>query len=137
MCGGMKYRYTDPETGEITERKVYFPRPHALIPIIDDSGERLVQWGRREREDLEFEVSQTGWARLENLEKDYWQSYKPFDVLIPALEFCEKPEGFERSVWYPAMRPGTFLRGLRLDWQGKTFVYVVTQKPRLIFRDID
>lgn len=137
MCGGMKYRYTDPETGEVSERKVYFPRPQALIPIIDENGERLVQWGRREREDLEFDVPQTGWARLESLEKDYWRRFKPTNVIIPALEFCEKPEGFPRSVWYPAMRPGTFLRGLKLDQQGKAFVYVVTQQPKLIFRDID
>lgn len=137
MCGGMKYRHTDPETGEIAERSVYFPRPHALIPIIDDNGESLCQWGRREREDREFDVPQTGWARLESLEKDYWQRYSPSLVLIPALEFCEKPEGFKLSAWYPSMRPGTYLKGLKLDQQGKTFVYVITQVPRVIFRDID
>lgn len=139
MCGGMKYRYTDPETGEITARTVYFPRPQALIPIIDADGERLVQWGRRESDPdfHEFDVPHNGWARIESLDKDYWQRYEPEKVLIPALEFCEKPEGFERSVWYPPMLPDTFLEGLKLNQRGKTFVYVVTHPPQHIFRDID
>ncbi len=139
MCGGMKYRHTDPETGEITARTVYFPRPQALIPIIDEGAESLVQWGRRETDPdfHSFDVPHNGWARLESIEKEYWQRFEPAQVLIPALEFCEKPEGFERSVWYPAMRANTYLKGLKLIQHDKTFVYVVTHPPTEIFRDID
>jgi hypothetical protein len=49
----------------------------------------------------------TGWARLEKIENSYWQRFQPAKVLIPALTFCEKPAGFDKSLWYPPMQPDT------------------------------
>ena len=75
MCGGMTYQYKNPETRQLEERKVFFPRPHAEIPVIDEDGVILLhQWGRRSKEENpEYEVPVTGWARVDKLESGYWQ----------------------------------------------------------------
>ena len=120
MCGGMTYKYPNPETRQLEVRRVFFPRPHAQVPMVSDDGEILLhQWGKRSKEeDPAHDVPVTGWARIEKLDADYWQRFEPAKVLIPALEFCEKPAGFDKSLWYPPMRPDTFLMGLKLEKQG-------------------
>lgn len=94
--------------------------------------------GKRSKEEAPaYDVPVTGWARIEKIDADYWQRFEPAKVLIPALAFCEKPAGFDKSLWYPPMQPGTFLMGLKLERQGKGFVYLVTRPPERIFRNID
>lgn len=139
MCGGMTYKYPNPETRQLETRRVFFPYPHAQVPILSDGGEVLLsQWGKRSKEeDPEYDVPVTGWARLEKLDADYWQRFEPAKVLIPAMKFSEKPVGFDKSLWYPPLRPQTFLMGLRLVKADKSFIYVVTRPPERIFRDID
>lgn len=140
MCGGMKYNTTDPESGQAVERTVYFPRPKCQIPAISDGGEvEFFTWGTRDKNEFPgVDVPQTGWARFTSLEKDYWQRHNPVKVLIPAIEFCEKPTGFKKSVWFPPLKPDTYLLGLKLVKEGMGFVYVVTvEPPEVYFGDID
>ncbi len=141
MCGGLKYTHAHPETGEIIERKVFFPIPHAEIPILDEGASspslreragvrgvlktRLVQWGRRKGEDEEYDVPQTGWARLQSLAEGRWNRYSPRRVKIPALCWMEKDSARE-SHWFD-MAPDTCLLGVDIKKGGKEFVYIVTK----------
>lgn len=139
MCGGMTYKYPNPETQQLETRRVFFPYPHAQVPVLSEDGEILLhQWGKRSKEeDPAYDVPVTGWARIEKLADSYWQRFEPTKVLIPALKFCEKPAGFEKSLWYPPLQPQNFLMGLMLPKADKSFIYVVTRPPEKIFRDID
>jgi putative SOS response-associated peptidase YedK len=126
MCGGMTYKYPNPKTRQIEARRVFFPQPHAQIPIIGDGGTvYLHQWGRRDKqEDSDSDVPITGWARGDKLESAYWQHYHPELVLIPALRFSEKGK-LPKSRWFD-MPEDTFLKGLKIQRKDKTFVYLVT-----------
>ena len=85
----------------------------------------LYQWGRRDQqEDSDYDVPITGWARCDKLESAYWQHYHPEPVLIPALKFSEKGK-LPKSRWFE-MPEDTFLKGLKIQWKDKAFVYVVT-----------
>jgi putative SOS response-associated peptidase YedK len=126
MCGGMTYKYPNKDTKQLEDRKVYFPQPHAQIPVIGDGGEvMLYQWGRRSsEEDPAYDVPVTGWARWTSLKSDYWQQYGPEKVLIPALRFSEKGK-LPKSRWFD-MPEDTFLMGLKIQRKDKHFIYVVT-----------
>ncbi len=77
MCGGIAYQYPHPETRQKQARKMFFPRPHAEIPVLGDDGARLhYQWGHRSKEEgADYEVSVIGWARADKLESGYCKHY--------------------------------------------------------------
>jgi hypothetical protein len=79
MCGCFSYK--DPASEQL--KKVYFPIPHAQIPIVTSDGIKRVQWGRCMGEDEEFDVPQTGWARLNRLAAHKWNHYHLSRVRIP------------------------------------------------------
>lgn len=91
MCGGTTYKYPNKVTMRLEERRVFFPQPHAQVPIIGQDGEvSLVQWGKRDAaENPEYDVPVTGWARTDKIESPYWQQYELTMALIPALRFSE------------------------------------------------
>lgn len=122
----MTFKYPNTDTKQLDDRKVYFPQPHAQIPVIGDSGEvMLYQWGRRDpEEDPAYDVPITGWARWTSLKSDYWQRHGPEKVLIPALRFSEKGK-LTKSRWFD-MPEDTFLMGLKIQRHDKNFIYVVT-----------
>jgi putative SOS response-associated peptidase YedK len=124
MCGGMTY--PNPETHQVETRRVYFPQPHAQVPVIDDGGAiHLYQWGRRsEEEDPEYDVPVTGWARANKLDSGYWQRYGPSEVLLPALKFSEKGK-LPKSKWFE-MPEDTYIMGLKIERKDKNFIYIVT-----------
>lgn len=126
MCGGITYTYPNPETGQKETRRVYFPQPHAQVPVIDDGGAiHLCQWGRRnEQEDSEYDVPVTGWARSTKLDSGYWKRYNPDQVLIPAMRFSEKGK-LPKSRWFD-MPQDTYIMGLKILQRDKGFIYVVT-----------
>jgi hypothetical protein len=127
MCGGMSYQYLDPETGEIKTRKVYFPIPKAKVPVIQNDTDTitLCQWGKRNGEDEGFDVPITGWARLISLKEGKWNRYNPVKVKIPALAWMEK-DSERQSHWFD-MATEQAIMGVRIEHQGKAFVYVVTR----------
>jgi hypothetical protein len=126
MCGGMLYKYINPETQLLEERKVFFPQPRARIPMIGDGGTVILhQWGRRNKEeDIEYDVPITGWARADKLTSNYWKHYQPDQVLLPALRFSEKGK-LPKSHWFE-MPDNTYLMGLKIQRRDKHFIYVVT-----------
>jgi hypothetical protein len=126
MCGGFSYTYKDPAFGEVKVRKVFFPIPHAQIPILDGREVKMVQWGKRQGEDPEFVVPVTGWARLNSLVEGKWNHYQPKRVRIPALTWMEKdPE--KNSHWFE-MEPDRYLLGVKIDKSERSFVYIVTRE---------
>lgn len=126
MCGGMTYKYPNKDTKRLEERRVFFPQPHAQVPVIGEDGEvSLVQWGKRDAsEDSEVDVPVTGWARADKLESHFWQQYQPSTVIIPALRFSEKGK-LPKSRWFE-MPEDTFLMGLKITKRDRGFVYIVT-----------
>ena len=122
----MTYKYPNKDTKRLEERRVFFPQPHAQVPVIGEEGDvSLVQWGKRgASEDPEFDVPVTGWARLDKLESSFWQQHKPATVLVPALRFSEKGK-LPKSRWFD-MPEETFLMGLKITKRDKGFVYIVT-----------
>lgn len=126
MCGGMNFLYKNPETRQLEARRVFFPQPHAQIPVLNaDDDVELLQWGRRQKEeDPEYGVPVTGWAKADKLKSDFWQRYNPEEVLIPAFRFSEKGK-LPKSKWFD-MPEGTFLMGLKIHKKDKSFIYVVT-----------
>lgn len=126
MCGGAEYVTPNPETKRLETRRVYFPQPHAHLPVIGDGGEiELVQWGRRnEQEDPESDAPVTGWAREDKLQSGFWKRFEPETVLIPVVRFAEKGK-LPKSRWFD-MPPETYLMGLRIHRLEKDFLYVVT-----------
>jgi hypothetical protein len=134
MCGGLKYRYQDPATGTIMERKAFFPIPHVQIPVQTSQGIILMQWGRRQGEDLDFDVPITGWARISSLVEGKWNAYRPEKVRIPALEWMEKDEHKE-SHWFP-MTAKTALLGVKIECNQRPFVYIVTRPAEPEFQQV-
>jgi hypothetical protein len=67
MCGGMTYKCPNPETRQFEVRRVFFPYPHAQVPVLNDGGGILLyQWGKRSKEEAPaHDVPVTGWARIE------------------------------------------------------------------------
>ncbi len=126
MCGGMTYKYPNKDTKRLEEWRVFFPQPHAQVPVIGEDGDvSLVQWGKRDvSEDPEFDVPVTGWARVDKLESSFWQQHKPATVLVPAIRFSEKGK-LPKSVWFD-MPDDTFLMGLKITKRNRSFVYIVT-----------
>jgi putative SOS response-associated peptidase YedK len=132
MCGGMTYTSIDPITGEVKTRTVYFPIPQAKIPVLPVDGDssepqepQFCQWGKRRGEDDAFDVPVTGWARLLSLKEGKWNRYNPSRVVIPALRWMEKDP--QRQTHWFELQPGRAILGVRLEVQGKAFVYVVTR----------
>lgn len=139
MCGGMEYQYTDPATGQILTRKVYFPIPRARIPVIleDEAPEPVItmcRWGRRQGEDPEFDVPVTGWARLLSLKEGKWNQYNPKRIKIPALRWMEKDDE-KQSHWFN-MTPDRAILGVLLENRGEHFAYVVTKPSIGLFADV-
>ncbi len=141
MCGGLEYEYIDKTTGKKARKKVYFPIPHAQIPVETEAGIELMQWGKRQGEDPEFNVPITGWARLASLAEGKWNQYQPNRVKIPALRWMEKDK--ERvSHWFD-MEPGGSLLGVKIEKPAKddpknrqTFVYIVTHPAKAYFAQV-
>lgn len=117
MCGGVEYLWK----GE--QRKVYFPRPNAQLPIRLKSGDLdLVTWGRRENEPGRLPA--TGWARLDSVQDGKWSRYHPMSVRIMVDRFMEKDmDGV--AHWYD-VKEGAFIRGLLTQIGDEMRVYVVT-----------
>lgn len=135
MCGGFSYKHTDKITGEPIVRKVYFPIPHAEISVEEGEGAiRLVQWGRRKGEDEEFDIPVTGWARLDSIDAGKWKRYHPQQVRVPALSFMEKDTA-KVSHWFE-MKPETYLLGLEIVRDERSFVYIVTNPAQGPFKEI-
>lgn len=121
MCGGVHYLY---EGGEHT---VYFPNPHATLPVLckDNQVVRL-PWGRRQQQAGSLPLG--GWARLDSIYGGRWDRWFPQPVKIMVRSFMEKDhEG--RSHWFD-ITPGQFIQGLVAREQHEQRVYVVTIEPQ-------
>lgn len=125
MCGGFEYAVLDPETGQQVRRKVFFPIPHAKIPILTETGVQWTQWGKRKGEDPEIDVPVTGWARILSLKEGKWNQYQPSRVKIPAIRWMEK-DAQKSSHWFE-MDPTAAMLGIRIEKADRTFVYIVTR----------
>ncbi len=135
MCGGFSYQPKEAKTGHETPKKIYFPIPYAQIPILSGDGDiRMVQWGKRKGEDEEFDVPQTGWARIESLVAHKWDKYHPSRVRIPALSWMEKDPARD-SHWFD-LQPDQYLLGVKIEVPEKAFVYVVTKPATEWFKPI-
>lgn len=134
MCGGLSYRFENLETGEIQVRKAYFPIPRVEVPILSPSGVSMVQWGKRQGEDPEIDIPVTGWARIASLKAGSWNRYQPRRVYIPALAWMEKDANRD-SHWFD-MEAGTALLGVKIQANGRDFVYIVTRPARDVYAKV-
>jgi hypothetical protein len=113
------------DTKQLEERRVFFPQPHAQVPVIEEDGDvSLAQWGKRDTSEDPEEIPVTGWARFDKLESHFWQQHKPATVLVPAQRFSERGK-LPKSRWFD-MPDDTFLMGLKITKTDKGFLYIVT-----------
>lgn len=136
MCGGFKYKVKPADKLVEMEKKVFFPIPHAQIPVITGEGVlEFCQWGKRKGEQPEIDVPQTGWARLGSLAEGKWNHYNPARVKIPALSWMEKDKD-KQSHWFDMPDGGGYLQGVRIDRDDLSFVYVVTKEATGIYAEV-
>lgn len=135
MCGGLEYRYINPDTGEVVVRKVFFPIPKAQVPVMEEDGSiSLCRWGKRQGEDPGIDVPVTGWARLISLKEGKWNRYQPRKVRIPAMRWMEKDAG-RQSHWFD-LEPKQGILGVEIQAEGERFVYVVTKPSAGAFAEV-
>jgi putative SOS response-associated peptidase YedK len=134
MCGGFSYTAKHPETGESMTRKVFFPIPHAQLPVLTENGIEIMQWGKRKGEDPEVDVPVTGWARIASLSEGKWNAYHPQRVRIPALQWMEK-DSTKTSHWFD-MEPDSAMLGVKIVRGDRNFVYIVTRPATGIYQDV-
>ncbi len=135
MCGGIQVDAQDAKTGHKKSKAIYFPIPHAQIPVLTETGKRQwLQWEKRKGEDPELDIPVTGWARLLSLKEGTWNRYHPKRVLIPALGWMEK-DAQRQSHWFD-LESNTGILGIRIDMDGRGFVYVVTRPAQGEYRAV-
>lgn len=129
MCGAVKVKLTPGLKSEL--KKYYSPlkmqeieekgevdfaywdkRP--MLPIEQGKNIRLMDWGNR---DKTLNLPKTGWARLESLEKGWWNHLHPKVVLIPAIQGCEK------KVWFDLPSK---IRAVVVKKEDQQRVYMIT-----------
>jgi hypothetical protein len=120
MCGGVEFQYQG------RDQKVYFPYPDAKLPVRTRDGSiELVGWGRRKEQPGQLPPS--GWARLESVQAQKWDRWKPQPVKIIVDRFMEK-DADRTSHWFD-LRNGEFIQGLLATWNDERRLYVVTTEP--------
>nr|VFJ46771.1 MAG: hypothetical protein BECKDK2373B_GA0170837_101423 [Candidatus Kentron sp. DK] len=120
MCGGVSYK----DNGE--HIKVYFPVPHAALPVLrKDRATHRIIWGRRREEKNHFPAG--GWARRESILRGVWDDYRPVPVKIAVDAFMEK-DADRVSHWFD-LAPGQYVQGLLAKQGTEERVYVVTIEP--------
>ena len=117
MCGGVKF------TDGGKEQTVYFPQPHAELPLQlrDGKTEKMI-WGRRREERGALPVG--GWARQDSIDKGIWEKYQPRPVQIVVHAFMEKDKD-KVSHWFD-LQPEQRIQGLIATRNDERRVYVVT-----------
>lgn len=122
MCGGVAYLL------EGEELRLYFPTPHARLPVVTRrGGTALVVWGRRRGEPGELPLG--GWARLESIRTGIWDRWHPKPVRLRLNGFMEKDiEG--ESHWFE-LTAGQWVQGLVARQGAEQRVYVVTITPQM------
>jgi putative SOS response-associated peptidase YedK len=122
MCGGIVFKTSNKEEF-IT---VYYPRPYAIIYGINDESLCIqAYWGKREEVEFKnIEVPKTGWAKLESLEKKFWDKYNYTRILIPAYKYMEKDRKGQ-SHWF-ILNDDEFIEGLFITKENLNFIYVIT-----------
>lgn len=120
MCGGVEYQRDGKSV------RVYFPNPHACLPVITKlSNTQLLPWGRRR--DQTGNLPLGGWARLESIKDGRWDKYFPKPVRLSLDRFMEKDiEGV--SCWSD-ITAGQYIQGLLAHYDNERRVYVVTVTP--------
>lgn len=97
MCGGLIFK-TNKNEQFIT---AYFPRPYTKIYGVNRELKIIeAYWGKRD--EIEFKdinMPKTGWARIESLEKGFWNKFEYTKVLIPAYKYMEKDKT-GHSHWF-------------------------------------
>lgn len=124
MCGGVEFKAFNLKTGRVEYRRVYFPMPHAKLPVVGAKGAALITWGKRENELAESDLPKGGWARLDSLQAGRWKRFKPQPVIIPVRQFMEKDRE-KTSHWFP-LNAEQVIQGIGIVDGGKPYVYVVT-----------
>ena len=88
MCGGVRY------TIKKETLRVYFPNPHAQLPILMKDGNiSLLTWGRRKEQEGNLPLG--GWERLDSINAGKWEYVQPTPVKIAANAFMEKSHWFD------------------------------------------
>jgi len=131
MCGWIGFSYSDIKKeglsdfytkDEIAEFKKdgeirsYFWQKRPVLPIIVESGVKLVDWGNR---DKSIKLPKTGWARIESVIENKWKYLHPTEVIIPARR------GYEKKVWFDIENG---IKGLLVEREGHVAVYMITEK---------
>ena len=122
MCGGVQYSYQ----GEM--KRVYFPNPHALLPVRLKNGDiSYLPWGRRETQPGRLPLG--GWARHQSIQQGVWNKWFPKPVKIIVDQFMEKDKNSE-SHWFELTK-GQWIQGLLASNGDEKRLYVVTITPIL------
>lgn len=124
MCGGVEFKAFNPKTGRLEYRRVYFPMPHAKLPVVGSKGAALVTWGKRENELPGSDLPRGGWARMDSLNAGKWKRFNPQPVIIPVNQFMEKDKE-KVSHWFQ-LQGDQVIQGVGIIHQGSPVVYVVT-----------
>lgn len=118
MCGGVRFSTSQ------GEQQVYFPNPHACLPVrLRDGANLLLPWGRRRQQ--AGQLPPGGWARLESIYAGKWAAYAPRPVQILVSAYMEK-DAAGISHWFD-LDSCQFVQGLVAHYQQEQRIYVVTQ----------
>lgn len=131
MCGGifvnwskvprkeLKQFFSDSELDKMNEKEgfesFYWSR-QPVLPIEQNGELHLRKWGNR---DENLKLPQTGWAKVESIEKGKWDHLHPKRVAIAV------DKGYEKGVWFD-VHSGKF-SGLLVEENGDERAYVVTK----------
>ena len=127
MCGGVRY------TIKKETLRVYFPNPHAQLPILMKDGNiSLLPWGRRKEQEGNLPLG--GWARLDSINTGKWEYVRPTPVKIKVDAFMEKDHNKD-SHWFK-LEEGQFIQGLVAHYHDERRIYVVTVEPDPLTRQI-
>lgn len=104
------------------EVRVYFAKPHAVLPIFLNGRNILLPWGNRENPSL----PRTGFCKLESLQAGKWQWLKPEPVNILASS------ALTNGVWFQVKQG---IQGLIIkNPAGHELCYMLTQTSTHYFR---
>lgn len=122
MCGGLIFK-TNKNEQFIT---AYFPRPYTKIYGVNRELKIIeAYWGKRD--EIEFKdinMPKTGWARIESLEKGFWNKFEYTKVLIPAYKYMEKDKT-GHSHWF-MLNENEFIEAILIVKENLNFIYIVT-----------
>lgn len=135
MCGGIGFKlsqipeseletyYSDSQLDSFRTTGTtvtYFWDTQPVLPIIVDNKKHLVEWGNR---DATIALPKTGWAKIESIEKGFWEHLHPQFVTIPAIR------GYEKGVWFDIT--GNGIRGIVVEKGDVKRAYMLTKQADL------